>query len=89
MSSEESTREVSGAYVQVDRPRKLVLTWIGLLTNNVSTLVAVELYLRGHDTDLGLTHERLPTPAIFEGPMRGWGHILDHLADAVSKDLPL
>ena len=58
MSSEESSREVSGTYVEVDRPRKLVFTWIGPLTNNVNTLITVELYPRGDETDLVLTHER-------------------------------
>jgi uncharacterized protein YndB with AHSA1/START domain len=86
MSSEQSSREVSGIYVQIDRPRKLVFTWIGPLTNNVITLVTVELTPRGDETDLVLTHERLPTQAIHEGHTKGWGHILDHLADAVSKD---
>jgi uncharacterized protein YndB with AHSA1/START domain len=84
MSSEDSSREVSGTYVQIDRPRKLVFTWIGPLTNNVNTLVTLELNPRGDETDLVLTHERLPTPAIYEGHKRGWGIILDHLADAVS-----
>ena len=86
MSSEESSREVSGTYVEVDRPRKLVFTWIGPLTNNVNTLVTVELNPRGDETGLVLTHERLPTQAIHEGHTKGWGNILDHLADAVSKD---
>jgi uncharacterized protein YndB with AHSA1/START domain len=87
MSSAESSRVVSGAYVHVDRPRKLVFTWIGPLTNNVNTLVTVELNPRGDETDLVLTHERLPTSAIHEGHAKGWGHILDHLADAVAKDV--
>lgn len=86
MSSAESRREVSGAYVQIDRPRKLVFTWMGALTNNVNTLVTVELNPFGDETELVLTHERLPTSAILEGHTRGWGNILDHLADAVSKD---
>ena len=86
MSSADSSREVSGIYVQIDRPRKLVFTWNGPLTNNVSTLVIVELTPRGDETDLVLTHARLPTPAIYEGHTKGWGHILDHLADAVAKD---
>jgi uncharacterized protein YndB with AHSA1/START domain len=86
MSSGESSREVSGTYVQVDRPRKLVFTWVGPLTNNENTLVTVELNPSGNETDLVLTHERLPTSAIVEGHTRGWGHILDHLADMVSKD---
>jgi hypothetical protein len=63
-----------------------VFTWIGPLTNNVNTLVTVELNPRGDETDLVLTHERLPTPAIREGHTMGLGNILDHLADAVSRD---
>jgi uncharacterized protein YndB with AHSA1/START domain len=85
MTSEESRREVSGTYLEVDRPRKLVFTWSGPLTNNVNTLVTVELIPRGDETDLVLTHERLPTPAICEGHTKGWGNILDHLGDVVSK----
>ena len=86
MSSKESIREVSGTYVEVDRPRKLVFTWTGPLTNHVNTLVTLELDPRGNETELVLTHERLPTTAIFEGHTKGWGNILDHLADAVSED---
>ena len=85
MSSAQASREVSGIYVLVDRPRKLVFTWVGPLANDVTTLVTVELDPRGDETDLVLTHERLPTTAIVEGHTKGWGNILDHLADAVSK----
>ena len=87
MSSQESNRQVSGTYVKIDRPRKLVFTWMGPLTNNVNTLVTVEFNPCGDETDLVLTHERLPTPAIYEGHTRGWGNILDHLADAISTNV--
>jgi uncharacterized protein YndB with AHSA1/START domain len=87
MVSADARRDVSGTYVEIDRPRKLVFTWTGPLTNNVNTLVTVEFIARGDDeTDLVLTHERLPTSAIHDGHTRGWGHILDHLADVVAKD---
>jgi hypothetical protein len=49
-------------------------------------LVTVELNPHGDETELVLTQERLPTPPIREGHTIGWGNILDHLADAVSKD---
>jgi len=84
MSSGSSIREVSGAYLQIERPRKLVFTWSGPLTDHVTTLVTVELHPRGDETDLVLTHERLPTSAMFEGHTKGWGQILHHLAEAVS-----
>jgi uncharacterized protein YndB with AHSA1/START domain len=86
MSSGQSSREVSGTYVLIERPRKLVFTWSGPLTNHVNTLVTLELNPSGDETDLVLTHERLPTPAICEGHARGWGNILDHLAEVVSTD---
>ena len=54
--------------------------------NNVNTLVTVELNPRGDETELVLTHERLPTQAIHAGHTRGWETILDHLVDAVSND---
>ena len=86
MSSGQLSREVSGTYVLIERPRKLVFTWSGPLTNHVNTLVTLELNPSGDETDLVLTHERLPTPAICEGHTRGWGNILDHLAEVVSTD---
>jgi uncharacterized protein YndB with AHSA1/START domain len=85
MSTEGASREVTGTYVEIDRPRKLVFTWMGPLTNQVNTLVTLELNPIGRETDLVLTHERLPTAAMFEGHTKGWGRILDHLTAAVSK----
>jgi len=85
MSSAESRREVSGTYVQIDRPHRLVFTWSGPLTNGVDTLVTVELFSQGDETDIVLTHERLPTQAIVEGHTKGWGNILDHLVDEASR----
>ena len=86
MASKDASREVSGVYVLIDRPHKLVFTWIGPLTNHVSTLVTVEFNPLGDETDVIVTHERLPTSAMYEGHTRGWGVILDHLADAAAKD---
>ena len=49
----------------------------------MNTLVTLELTPRADETDLVLTHERLPTSAIVEGHTKGWGNILDHLAEMI------
>lgn len=85
MSSADANREVAGTYVLIDRPHKLVFTWVGPLTNHVTTLVTVELHPHGDETELVLTHERLPTQAMHEGHTKGWGIILDHLADEIAE----
>jgi uncharacterized protein YndB with AHSA1/START domain len=83
MSSEDSSCEISGTYVEVERPRRLVFTWIGPPTSNVNTLVTIELNRRDGGTELVLTHERLPTPEVREGHTIGWGNMLDHLVAAI------
>jgi len=85
MTAGDASREVTGTYLRIDRPHLLVFTWIGPLTNNETTLVTVELNPHGTETELVLTHERLPTPAMWEGHTKGWGRILDHLVDALGK----
>ena len=83
MTSPDASREVTGTYLEVDRPRRLVFTWMGPLTNQVETLVTVELNPLGDETELVVTHERLPNTAIVGGHTRGWGIILDHLEEAI------
>ncbi len=58
----------------------------GPATNHVETLVTVELTPLGDETELVLTHERLPTQAMREGHTKGWGQILDHMAEEIAQD---
>jgi len=85
MTSGDAIRELSGAEVLVDRPRKLVFTWIGPRTDHRNTLVIVELEPQGDETDLALTHKRLPTSGIVEAPTRGWEQVLGVLAKGLAS----
>jgi uncharacterized protein YndB with AHSA1/START domain len=80
MSDGETTCEIVGKYVEVQRPLRLVFTWRGAPTGNAETLVTLALRPVGGGTELTLTHERLPSDESRSGHAQGWTNFLDHLA---------
>jgi uncharacterized protein YndB with AHSA1/START domain len=69
-----------GEYLVVDRPSKLSFTWISEGSHHQTSVVTVELFDRGRgETDLILTHERLP-PEEVARHTEGWTEILGELA---------
>jgi len=70
----------TGEYLVVERPSKLVFTWISVNTGNRPSLVTVELFERGADAcELVLTHERLPDPEQVRRHSAGWTQITEKL----------
>jgi uncharacterized protein YndB with AHSA1/START domain len=65
-----------GTYLEIVPPEKLVFTWSseGFVTD---TKVTIELFERGGETELVLTHE-LPEGMI-EPHRQGWTNCLSHL----------
>ena len=75
-----------GEYLVVERPRRLVFTWISAATGGLATTVTVELVPRGRgETELTLTHEGLPDEAAREQHGSGWGDILRKLGASVAE----
>jgi uncharacterized protein YndB with AHSA1/START domain len=75
-----------GEYLVVDRPRRLVFTWVSAATGGRATTVTVELAPRGAgETELTLTHEGLPDEAARERHGSGWGDILLKLGASVPE----
>jgi uncharacterized protein YndB with AHSA1/START domain len=70
----------TGVYRVVEPPSKLVFTWISKGTDDQTTLVTVEIFQRGDQSELVLTHERFPTPEQAKRHQGGWGQIADKLA---------
>jgi len=71
--------EHSGEYLEIDPPHRLVFTWVSPYTGSVPSVVTVELQAAGYaQTDLRLTHSRLPDSAarVHRG---GWDVMLDRL----------
>lgn len=67
-----------GVYVLIDRPRKLVFTWISQHTDNSETLVTVDFLPVGERTEVVVTHEKLPEHER-AGHEKGWTSALEHL----------
>jgi len=73
-----------GEYLVVDRPRRLVFSWISEATGGRATTVSVELAPHGSgETELTLTHEGLPDELARERHGSGWGDILRKLGGSV------
>jgi len=82
MVTPKATVELSGEYLVVDRPRKLSFTWVSKPTNNLRTVVTIDLKPLGADeTELTLMHVGLPSADSTKGHRIGWGTILDKLAE--------
>jgi len=67
-----------GEYLVIEPPSRLSFTWISAHTERRPTVVTVELFARGADTELVLTHGRLP-PDKVEAHREGWTDIVAKL----------
>jgi uncharacterized protein YndB with AHSA1/START domain len=76
--------EVTGEYLVVDPPHRLVFTWAADTTLNRTTQVTVTLRPDGDATEMTILHERLPTQPIHDGAQRAWSSICDRLATLLS-----
>jgi uncharacterized protein YndB with AHSA1/START domain len=72
--------EHRGVYQEIKALEKLVFTWVSQNTDWGETLVTIELFERGEQTELVLTQIRLPSEASTEAHTAGWTSILERLA---------
>ncbi len=75
----ESAHEMSGEYLEIVRPKRLVFTWFSAGAGGAETLVTIEFEARGSRTKLILTHEQLPDRQAAAQHESGWSNILDAL----------
>jgi uncharacterized protein YndB with AHSA1/START domain len=82
MSNSEQRCAPTGEYLEIIPPEKLVFSWSteGLVENST---VTIELFEKGKQTELVLTHE-LP-PDVIEPHQHGWLNCLDHLEALLAK----
>lgn len=75
----------SGVYQVVEPPSKLAFTWTSKGTDYQTTPVTVEIFERGEQCELVLTHERFPTPEQAKRHEGGWGQIAEKLAEHLAQ----
>ena len=76
---------ITGTYLQVVPPEKLVYTWTGGAALSLDTVVTLEFLDHGPITELVLTHEGLNTETIRALVEGGWPGLLDALASVLSS----
>ncbi len=86
MEGPDCDHEHTGEYLVLDRPRRLVFTWISAETHGRVTTVSVEIRPHGAGrTELTLTHEGLPDETAALRHRNGWGDILEKLERHLSR----
>lgn len=76
-----------GEYLTIEPPSRLSFTWISANTERRPTMVTVDLFERGADTELVLTQRRLP-PDKVEAHRKGWSEIVTKLEEALAPRRP-
>jgi len=76
--------EHRGEYLAIDPPSLLSFTWISDATDLIPTVVTIELFERGAETELVLTHRRLPAASV-ESHRAGWTDIVRKLGEALTR----
>jgi len=74
-----------GEFLEVERPRRLVFTWITMYTHYRKSVVTVEFDPVGDRTELRITHVLLPDEELAEAHRKGWEGLLDHLEARLSR----
>ena len=76
-----------GEYVEVDPPKRLVFTfgWERALVRLTDSVVTVEFIDRAHETEVVITHERLPNRAQRALHRAGWRACLSNLDRLIGR----
>ncbi len=68
-----------GEYLEVERPRRLVFSWVTMYTHYRKSVVTVEFRPDRQGTELRIHHAALPTEELARAHRQGWQGLVDHL----------
>jgi uncharacterized protein YndB with AHSA1/START domain len=76
--------EVTGQYLEVDPPHRLVFTWLTDRTAGQHTQVTVTIRPDGDLTELTIIHERLPSDRYRDSARSAWTNVVSRLAQILT-----
>jgi uncharacterized protein YndB with AHSA1/START domain len=76
---------ITGAFLVVERPSKLVYTWRVEPGSEHDERVTVRFETRAQGTEVIVVHERILSPAMRDGHASGWEGCLDGLAEHAAR----
>ena len=80
MKTKDRVHEHAGTYKVVDPPEKLVFTWSAVENPGEVTLVTVEFFAHGDESELVITHEGFTKSDVTLRYENGWGTIAQKFA---------
>jgi uncharacterized protein YndB with AHSA1/START domain len=85
--SAQGAAHLFGTYLEVEPPARIVYTfcWGGAASEIAETLVTVEFEERGEETEVVVTHERQPSPAVREFHESGWTVSFERLGELLER----
>jgi uncharacterized protein YndB with AHSA1/START domain len=86
MQGQDGAYVTKGVYRVIERPRRLVFTWVSGPAENKETLVTVDFVRVDQRTEVIVTHEQLPESAM-PSHRNGWTSGLEHLDEACQQGL--
>ncbi|MEE9447381.1 MAG: SRPBCC domain-containing protein [Arenicellales bacterium] len=75
----------TGEYIEVDRPNKLVFTWVSPATSDDSTVTLNFKAMSSNTTEIHLSHVTFPDEQSRSSHEGGWSNILSSLAKLISE----
>jgi uncharacterized protein YndB with AHSA1/START domain len=78
-----------GRYVVLDRPRRLIFTWISAGTDWRLSLVTVDIFPTPTGSPIELLHEGIPDTDRADKHRSGWRTILSKLAERFEVDIEI
>ena len=77
-----------GRFLQIDRPRRIVYTWMSEATKGGESIVTVIMEARGDQTEVTLHHSGVPDDGMGRQHKDGWSSVLSTLADVFASRHP-